>query len=135
MRAAFCVAASALALAACARPDPPSSCAAPLRPAVQVDLYFGRDTPKGELGEAEWAAFLAEEVTPRFPDGLSVLDVSGQYREPSGRIVREKSKLLVIVVLDAPAHRPKVRAVADAYSARHGQHGVFHTERSVCAGV
>ena len=118
--------------AACA--TPPSQCAAPLKPAVQVDLFFGRDTPKGELSEAEWASFLAEEVTPRFPDGLSVLDVSGQHRSPSGRIVREKSKLLVIVVFDPPAHQPKVAAIVEAYTKRYDQHGVFHTERTVCAG-
>jgi hypothetical protein len=66
--------------------------------------------------EAEWAAFLNEEVTPRFADGLSVLDVRGQYREPHGRIERERTKLLVVVVFDAPAHRPKVQAIVDAYS-------------------
>jgi hypothetical protein len=129
------VLAAALALAACAQPGaPPQSCPAPLKAALQVDLYFGRDTPKGELSEAEWAAFLAAEVTPRFPDGLSVLDVAGQHRAPSGIIVREKTKLLVVVVFDPPAHRPKVDAVVEAYSKRYGQHSVFRTESSVCAG-
>ena len=86
------------------------------------------------MSEAEWAAFLAEEVTPRFPDGLSVLDVVGQYREPSGRMVRERTKLLVVVVFDAPAHRAKVQAVVDAYNRRHSQNSVFRTEHAVCAG-
>ena len=39
----------------------------PLKAAVQVDLYFGRDTDKGEVSESDWANFLADEVTPRFP--------------------------------------------------------------------
>ncbi|UYN97437.1 MAG: DUF3574 domain-containing protein [Enhydrobacter sp.] len=124
--------AAVLALGACAQPQPPP-CQAPLKPALQVDLYFGRDTPKGELTEAEWAAFLAEVVTPRFPDGLSVIDVAGQHRTPPGTIVREKTKLLVVVVFDAPAHRQKVEAIVEAYNVRYGQHGVFRTEREVCA--
>jgi hypothetical protein len=124
----------AMLLGGCAQQPPGASCPAPLRPALEVDLYFGRDTPKGELSDADWATFLADEVTPRFPDGLSVLDVAGQFREPSGRIVRERTKLLVIVVFDAPAHEPKVRAIADAYRRRAAQHGVFHVERPVCAG-
>jgi hypothetical protein len=125
------VPAAALALAACAHAG---RTAAALKPALQVDLYFGRDTPRGELSEAEWAAFLAAEVTPRFPDGLSVLDVAGQHRAPSGVVVREKTKLLVVVVFDPPAHRPKVEAVVEAYAKRYGQHSVFRTESGVCAG-
>jgi len=87
------------------------------------------------VSEAEWAQFMVEIVTPRFPDGLSVLNVEGQAREPSGgRIVRERTKLVVVVVFDAPAHRPKVGEIVEAYNARFGQHGVFRAERPVCAG-
>ena len=127
---------AALALSACAQPTAPLVCAAPLKPALEIDLYFGRDKQGGgEVSEAEWAQFVAEIVTPRFPDGLSVLNVEGQAREPSGgRIVRERTKLVVVVVFDAPAHRPKVGEIVEAYNARFGQHGVFRTERPVCAG-
>ena len=112
------------------------ACTAPLKPALQVDLYFGRDKPAGgEVSDAEWASFLAEAVTPRFPDGLSVLDVEGQTRVPSGMIVRERTKLLVVVVFDAPAHTAKVGEIVAAYNRRFGQHGVFRTERAVCAGA
>jgi len=126
-----------VALTACTPPRmASSSCPAPLKLALEVNLYFGRETDKGgEVSEADWATFLAQEVTPRFPDGLSVLDVAGQSREPSGRIGRERTKLLVVVVFDAPAHQPKVQAIVDAYSRRHGQHSVFRTEHAVCAGA
>jgi hypothetical protein len=132
--------AAALLLAGCAQPPAQttsaSACAAPLRPAVQVDLYFGRVTDKGrEVTDGEWAAFLEQEVTPRFPAGLSVLDARGQYRNPQGAIERERTKLLVVVVFDAPAHGPRVQAVADAYARRYGQHGVFRVEHAVCAGM
>jgi hypothetical protein len=130
------VALALLGVAGCAMPgQQQQACRAPLKPALEVNLYFGRDSAAGEVSEAEWAGFLAQEVTPRFPDGLSVLDVAGQHRDPSGRIVREKSKLLVVVVFDAPAHAGKVQAIVEAYSRRHGQHSVFRTEHAVCAGV
>src|SRR6185369_5420129 len=131
-------AATLLALAACTTPPPGAApaCTAPLKPVLQVDLYFGRTTDKGrEITEAEWAGFLAEEVTPRFPAGLSVLDVAGQYRDPSGRIERERSKLLIVVVFDGPAHVPKVAAIADSYKRRYGLHSVFHVEHAACAGA
>jgi hypothetical protein len=132
------VLAALLALAACTPPPAPAAptCSAPLKPAIEVDLYFGRERERGgEVSDAEWAAFLNEEVTPRFPEGLSVLDVRGQYRTPAGAIERERTKLLVIVVFDAPAHAAKVEAVVDAYRRRHGQHSVFRVERPVCAGA
>ena len=109
---------------------------APLKPALQVDLYFGRGAEGGrEVSEAEWASFLNEEVTPRFPDGLSVFDVRGQYRNPKGVIERERTKRLTVVVFDAPSHLAKVQAIVDGYSRRHGQNSVFRVEQPVCAGV
>ena len=133
----FVAAALALLLSACAQPGTPPVCTAPLKPALEIDLYFGRDKQAGgEVSEAEWAQFVAEIVTPRFPDGLSVLNVEGQARDPSsgGRIVRERTKLVVVVVFDAPAHRARVREVVEAYNQRFGQHSVFRSEQPVCAG-
>jgi hypothetical protein len=128
--------ASLLALVGCApSPMASSSCPAPLKSAVEVDLFFGGDIGSGRaVSDSDWAVFMAEEVTPRFPDGLSVVDVAGQYRDPSGRQVRETTKLIVVVVFDAPAHLAKVQAVIDAYKRRHNQISVFRTEHPVCAG-
>jgi hypothetical protein len=125
-----------LALSACAQPGTPPVCTAPLKPAIAIDLYFGRDKPAGgEVTDAEWGAFLTEVVTSRFPDGLSVFDSSGQYREPTGRIVRERSKRLVVIVFDSPTHRAKLAEIIDAYKQRFGQYSVFRVEQPVCAGL
>ena len=124
----------ALALSACARPVT-SACPAPLQSALEVNLYFGRDKPAGgEVSDAEWASFLAETVTPRFPAGLTVIDTRGQHRDPQGRIVGERTKLVVIVVFVAPAHRERVKAIVEDYRNRFGQHGIFRVEQPVCAG-
>jgi len=34
-------------------------------------LYFGRARPQGFVSELEWPLFLRDEVTSRFPDGLT----------------------------------------------------------------
>ena len=100
-----------LALGACAQPGAPPVCTAPLKPAVEINLYFGRDKPGGgEVSDTEWAAFLNDTATPRFPDGLSVLNVEGQSRGASG-VSRERTKLLVVVVFDAPAHQADRKSV------------------------
>ena len=117
-----------LLLGACAPQQQTMTCAAPLKPAVEVDLFYGA------VGETDWASYLAEEVTPRFPDGLTAVDANGQWRDPSGKISREKSKLLILIVFDAPAHAAKVQAIVDAYLKRFHQQAVLHTEHAVCAG-
>jgi hypothetical protein len=128
MRSAVATAAL-LALAACTPPPAQTACAAPLKPALQVALYFGA------VGEAEWRSFLDQEVTPRFPDGLSVIDAYGQYRNRRGTIERERAKLLVIVVFDAPAHAARVQAIVESFIRRHGHESVLRVERPVCAGL
>ncbi len=50
---------------------------------VDTRLYFGlgpADHPDQGISEARWREFLDREVTPRFPDGLSVADVYGQWQ-------------------------------------------------------
>ena len=120
---------------ASAQSPPALACMAPLKSAVELNLYFGRDRPGGEVSEAEWTTFLSQEVTPRFPDGLSVINVAGQSREAMGPVEREKTKLPIIVVFDAPAHQSKVVAIVDAYKKRFAQNAVFRVEKPVCAGI
>ena len=130
------LAAALLALSACTPPAPQhggATCAAPLKPAVQVDLYFGLATKDREIDETEWAAFLSEEVTPRFPAGLSVARGRRPVSTSQGCITRERSKLLVVIVPDASGHLPKVQAIVDAYKTPFSQLSVLHVERAICA--
>src|SRR5437016_3726037 len=51
----------------------------------RTELYFGRSIPGGgEVSAAEWQRFLADVVTPRFPNGFTIVDAAGQYREKKG---------------------------------------------------
>lgn len=133
------IAALAIAVAsgdASAQGGPAPVCVAPLKPAVSVDLYFGRGKPDGgEVSDAEWEDFLATEVTPRFPDGLSVMDVMGQYRGSSGRAVSERSKRLHVVVFDSPTHLSKIAEIIDLYRQRFRQESVLRMERVLCAAL
>lgn len=125
-----------LLLSACAQPGTQPACSAPLKPALEISLYFGRDKPAGgQVSDVEWASFVAGNVTPRFPAGHSIVDAGGHYRDSSGRIVRESSKLVVIVVFDAPAHHARVASIVDTYVQRFGQESVLRVERPVCAGL
>jgi hypothetical protein len=86
-----------------------ASCA-PCRESQLVQLYFGRAIPGGgEVDETAWTSFVAAELGPRFPDGFTVLDATGQWRAPeTGAITRERTKLVEIA---APAP-PRPRAAS-----------------------
>jgi hypothetical protein len=120
------------ALAGCAGLDRPA-CAPGLMRMVQADLFFGRDIEgRGTVSDADWQRFLDEEVTPRFPAGLSAADLSGQYRDNSSRIVREPSKQVRIFM--PAADNAKLDAIRDAYKSRFNQESVLLVETPVCAG-
>src|SRR6266481_3423121 len=111
------------------------ACNAPQRPMQQIELMFGRSIAgRFRVGEAAWSRFLAREITPRFPDGLTVLDASGQSRDPvGGRMVREPSKMVIIVAADDAPARDRIAAIVAAYKQRFRQRSVGVISRSVCA--
>jgi hypothetical protein len=99
---------------------------------VQAQLFFGRNiTGRSMVSDDEWRQFLDEEVTPRYPAGFSVADVDGQYRNAGGRIVRERSKDLLIV--GPGGDKAKLDAIRDAYKRRFNQESVLLVESPVCA--
>jgi Protein of unknown function (DUF3574) len=143
---ALLVPALAFALAGCAQrsatPAPtataPTLSGDPAHPAstkgwVDTKLYFGLgplDQPGQGISEAEWRDFLDREVTPRFPAGLSVLDVYGQWQGKNATSPsRLRSKMLIIDYLDTQENRDKVEAIRAAWKARtHDQSVMRVTE-------
>jgi hypothetical protein len=122
-------------LAGCAVP-PASPCAGmPGDPSVTVQLLFGRSIKGGgEVDAAQWRAFLATSVTPRFPDGLTVLEGTGQWRQrATGRVVSENSTVVEIVTTAAPDTWTKLDAVRADYKARFAQESVGLVVNPSCA--
>lgn len=105
------------------------SCPAPQSAMLDIELLLGR----GNGGDARWKQFLAREVTPRFPDGLTVYDTYGQWRDPQRNvIVRERSRVLrIIVPADTPV-QDKIDAVAAAYRKQFSQKSVGIVTRPAC---
>ena len=117
------------ALGGCAESDRPA-CRAGLAPVQRVDLYFGRAIAGGGMvSDGDWRRFLDEKITPRFPDGLTVTDVSGQWRGQSG-IVREPAKHVTIIVSTNDA--TKLDAIRADYRAQFHQESVLLIETGSC---
>jgi hypothetical protein len=96
---------------------------------VDTRLYFGlgpADSPDKGVSEAAWRDFLDKEVTPRFPDGLSVLDVYGLWQSKAETAPeRIRTKLLVIDYADTPENRAKVEAIRSAWKQKTGDDSVM----------
>ena len=100
---------------------------------AEYRLFFGRSQGDVEVvSEEAWRAFLAEEVTPRFPDGLSVLDAAGQWRDSSGTIVRERTKLLLVLAPPGTDAMHRTDEIADAYKRAFGQSSVLRVVTEAC---
>jgi hypothetical protein len=106
----------------------PATSAAQLR----TTLYFGMDRPKGSVSELEFQMFLRDEVTTRFPDGLTVWDADGQWRDPNGLVDHENAKVLLLVHADTAAARGAVYAVIERYRKMFEQESVLWETARVC---
>jgi uncharacterized protein DUF3574 len=95
----------------------------------RTELYFGRNRPGGEVTEEEFQHFLDVEVTKRFPDGLTLLSGLGQFREESGAITQEKSKILILLypLTDRQANR-EIEEIRQAYKDQFQQSSVLRVD-------
>lgn len=91
-------------------------------------IYMGQATPSGKVTDAEWQQFINETVTPRFPEGFTVLSAQGQWRASDGGIHQEDTRVLEIVHSDEPEAQAQVRALAHAYKRRFSQESVLLTQ-------
>ncbi len=96
---------------------------------LRSELYFALgqvDDPERTVPEMRWAAFLDREVTPRFPDGLTVFDAYGQWLRRGTNIPsRLHSKVLVILCEDTEANRAAIDAIRVAFKAQSRDQSVL----------
>jgi hypothetical protein len=139
--AVSCLVALCLAVAGCVHPGTVSSIAASPAVAdaqassphatawVDTKLYFGlgpADHPEQGVSEAQWRDFLDKQVTPRFPDGLSVIDLYGQWQgKGEAAPERLRSKLLIIDYPDTQENRAKIDAIRAAWKKMTGDQSVL----------
>ena len=96
---------------------------------VDTRLYFGlgpADAPDKGVSEAAWRDFLDREVTSRFPSGLSVLDVYGQWQGKQEKAPeRIRSKVLIIDYPATPPNAARIEAIRAAWKKLTGDQSVL----------
>ena len=123
-----------LALSGCAGLTPAPACPAGQQSMHMAQLFFGQNIGgKPGISDAEFRRFTDEELTPRFPAGLTVLDGGGQWKGPDNKLIREASKVVVLVL---PARggdvARKLGEVRQAYNQRFHQDSVMLVTQTAC---
>ncbi|HKU63458.1 MAG TPA: DUF3574 domain-containing protein [Rhizomicrobium sp.] len=105
------------------------------KPALLVKLYFGQAIAVGrEVSAREWDRFLSETITPRFPDGFTVYDAHGQWRDSqTHRPIRERSKVVEVAAPDTAVVRSRIAEIARLYRAAFHQQSVGIATTASCA--
>lgn len=92
---------------------------------IRTELYFGW------VPAVRWKQFLAREVTPLFPDGLTWFDVAGQWKAPDGEIEKEHSRLLIILYPDTRQNDQAVEKIRQQFKKRFHQQAVLRVSLKV----
>jgi hypothetical protein len=124
------MAAGVLVTGCAASPGP--ACPAGERRSVDELIYFGTGRADGVVSDDEWAAFLRDVVTPRFPDGLTTWPASGQWRAGDGSLTREDTHVLNLVHAADDASEKAVQAIVGDYKDRFRQEAVLRVKTQAC---
>ena len=115
--------------------DDPDFCAETLHGQTwaRTELYFGLSRADGpDISDEEFQGFLDSVVTPRFPDGLTLLTGDGQFRGSSGIVVRERSKLLILFYPWNQTRNRAIERIRTTYKRDFHQEAVLRVDDVSC---
>jgi hypothetical protein len=108
---------------------------APACPAGQdylrtAQLFFARRTgEEPRVSDDEFRRFVDQELTPRFQEGLTVMDAGDRWRSDPDKLVSGAARVVVIVLPKGRDETAKIEAVRAAYRSK------FHRDSVVRVGA
>ncbi len=101
---------------------------------ARTELYFGLSKADGSIiSDADFGKFIDQEVTPRFPDGLTLLSGLGQFKNSAGVIIREPSRIIILFYpLGDKENTKKLAAIRSAYKTTFQQESVLRADEQSC---
>ena len=110
------------------------ACRAGQMPREVAELLFGRKIgDRLGVSATQWGRFVDREISPRFPDGLTVFDAKGEWRDAVRKTtVHEPSKVVEIVLPGKPDDGEQLDQIVQAYKQRFRQQSVGIVIRGAC---
>jgi len=95
---------------------------------VSDRLFFGRNIPTGgQVSDSAWKVFMAEFVTPAFPEGLTIWSADGQWMDPRGVAVHEPVMIIEVLHPLGTLGDSVFEHIASEYRRRFQQDAVLRT--------
>ncbi len=100
---------------------------------LKTELFFGLSRSNGpDVTEEEFQRFVDTKVTPRFPDGLTLIDAKGQFKDSTGTIIQEVSKLLILFYTFSNDSNGAVEQISTDYKKEFQQESVLRVDEQSC---
>jgi uncharacterized protein DUF3574 len=103
-------------------------------PFARTELFFGSSRPDGStVTDEEFEGFLKREITPRFPNGLTLLVGTGQFKNSKGEMIQERSRLLILFYpFGESGSSERIEQIRDAYKSAFRQESVLRADSLSC---
>ena len=100
---------------------------------LRTELFFGLSKPNNsEVTEEEFQHFIDTKVTPRFPDGLTLINAKGQFKDSAGTIIQEGSKFLILLYPFNKESNQLVEQIRLDYKNQFQQQSVLRVDEQSC---
>lgn len=95
---------------------------------TRAQLFFGLSRPDGRppVTDADFDGFVDQTVSPAFPDGFTIIDTTGGWRDTeTGQTIREAGRSIILLADGpAPALRQRLDTLRRDYMTRFDQQAV-----------
>jgi len=106
------------------------------RRTIRDVLYFGRSIPGGGIvTDSAWARFVAEVITPAFPEGFTVTSGTGQWRGADGNVISEQTSIVTILHPETQEAEAAVIGIGERYRVHFRQEAVLHEHHWLCTSL
>ena len=96
---------------------------------IKTELFFGRCRPDGGVvSEEEWDRFVDEHITPRFEEGLTIVDADGRWKNETGEIISEKTKIVILLHKGGEEDDGSIEYIRDKYKQLFEQESVLRVD-------
>jgi len=99
---------------------------------IEDTLYFGASRAHGRVTSHEWQTFVDSEITPRFPQGLTHWQASGQWADNRGKTIKEMAFVLKLVHPDTEKDEQSIDEITNIYRQHYDQDSVLRVRNQVC---
>ena len=97
---------------------------------VRTELFFGTATKDAVVTEEAFLAFLDVEVSPRFPEGLTLFKGHGRFTGQNGVLVKEDPFVVILLhpYEQFKVNTRKIDAIRLAYKQKFQQESVLRVD-------